>query len=150
MSILNRFKSKKEQEVAQKAPTAVSVSDVQPEIGEKASGKKATKEQSKKEKKGKIVRSLTTRVILSPLITEKAARLGTLQTYVFEVARFATRVEVAKAFKDLYGVQPTRVNIVNLRAEPVRFGRIQGKRAAWKKAMVTVPKGKEIQVYEGI
>ena len=148
MSLLNRFKSKKEQEVAQKAPT---VAEVTQTSGEKEVKKVAKeKKEPKKEKKAKNVRSATTQVILSPLITEKAARLGALQTYVFHVARFATRVEVAKAFKDLYGVQPTRVNIVNMRAEPVRFGRIQGKRAAWKKAMVTVPKGKEIQVYEGV
>lgn len=143
MSILNRFKSKKEQEVAQKAPTA----DV---AVQKPVEKESKKTVEKKQKKGKMVRPLTTRVILAPLVTEKAARLGSLQTYVFQVARSATRVEIAKAFKDLYGVQPTRVNVVNLRAEPVHFGRIFGKRAAWKKAMVTVPKGKEIQIYEGV
>lgn len=148
MSILNRFKSRKEQEVTQKAPI---VSDVAQTSEEKAVKKTTTpKKEAKKERKARDVRSATTRVILSPLITEKAARLGVLHTYVFQVARGATRVEIAKAFKDLYGVQPTRVNVVNLRAEPVHFGRIFGKRAAWKKAMVTVPKGKEIQVYEGV
>lgn len=143
MSILNRFKSKKEQEVAQKVPTAVDAPQKSVEKSEK-------KGVEKKQKKGKQVRPLTTRVIITPLVTEKAARLGALQTYVFQVARSATRVEIAKAFKDLYGVQPTRVNVVNMRAEPVHFGRIFGKRTAWKKAMVTVPKGKEIQVYEGV
>ncbi|MEK7665648.1 MAG: 50S ribosomal protein L23 [Patescibacteria group bacterium] len=144
MNILNRFKSKKEQEVEQKGSTVADVS-----VQEK---KEETKKvvPKKESKKIKLVREATTSVILQPLVTEKAARLSTLNTYVFRINRRATRVQVMEAFTDLYGVQPIRVNIINHRAEPVRFGRLTGKQTAWKKAMVTLPKGKKVQIYEGI
>ena len=86
-----------------------------------------------KEKQVKLVRHETTRVILAPVVTEKAAHLTAKGTYVFRVASQATRVQVASAFKELYGVQPTKVNIIVARAETVRFGRSLGRTKAWKK-----------------
>lgn len=145
MGLLDRFKNKKEQELTSDAPKQVEVAKPKAVKGEK-------KAEEKKEapKASKVLRHETTRVIITPVITEKAAHLSESNTYVFKVQVKATRVQVASAFKELYGVQPARVNIVNMRAEPVRFGRSKGKEKSWKKAYVTTPKGKSIQVYEGI
>ncbi len=143
MSLLNRFKGKKELEVTQKA------SVVEAPVEKKATSEKVIEKKTTK-KKTRVVRTATTQIILEPLVTEKAARLGALNTYVFRVACGSTRVQILEAFTDLYGVRPRRVNVANHRAEPVRFGRKFGKQAAWKKALITLPKGKEIQIYEGV
>ena len=142
MGLLDRFKNKKEVELKQGAVPVVSAS-------KKEEKEKPVKVESK-EKQVKLVRHETTRVILAPVVTEKAAHLTAKGTYVFRVASQATRVQVASAFKELYGVQPTKVNIIVARAETVRFGRSLGRTKAWKKAYVQVPAGKQIQVYEAV
>ncbi len=147
MGLLDRFKGKKEKELA----TSDAPKQVEAVKKTKTEGPKdvAKKDVVKKETR-KAVRAETARVIIAPLVTEKAAHLVAARTYVFRVDTRATRVQVASAFKELYGIVPTRVNIVNSRRESVRFGRSMGKQKAIKKAMITVPKGKEIQIYEGI
>ena len=50
----------------------------------------------------------------------------------------------------MYGITPVSVNIQNVRGKRVRFGRVRGKRKDWKKAIVTLPEGKTINVYDGV
>ncbi|MEK7105549.1 MAG: 50S ribosomal protein L23 [Patescibacteria group bacterium] len=146
MALLDRFKKKKEVEMS--GAEAKVASDVKKPESKKADVKK--KEEKAEPKKTKVVRGETTRVIMAPVVSEKAAHLAAKNTYVFRVHPSANRVQVAQAFKELYNIQPTSVNVVNLRREPVRFGRHFGKQKAWKKAMITLPKGKSIQIYEGV
>ena len=89
-------------------------------------------------------------IIVRPLVTEKAARLASVGKYVFEVVKDAGRVEVQQSIAQIYGVRPVAVNIQNYRGKRVRFGRRFGQRKAWKKAIVTLPKGEKIDVYEGV
>lgn len=90
------------------------------------------------------------RILLRPLVSEKAAQAGVHHQYVFVVANTATKIDVRRAILDTYGIRPTRVNIVRVRGKQVRYGRSQGTTKAWKKAIVTLPKDKKIQVYEGV
>jgi len=90
------------------------------------------------------------RVLLKPLITEKAADLGAENKYVFAVASDANKIEITKAIDEVYGVKPVRVNIIKNQGKKVRYGRTFGKRKDWKKAIITLPKGKTIKVYEGV
>lgn len=151
MKLLDRFKKKKEQEVGGASKEAPKASVAREESKPKATKEKKEKEtKEKKEKVTKVMRAETTKVILAPVVTEKSARMASANTYVFEVDLHATKGQVRTAFKELYGMRPVRVNVIVMRAEPVRFGRRIGKRRAWKKAFVTVPKGKQIQVYEGV
>src|SRR3989344_1672742 len=83
-------------------------------------------------------------VLLKPLVTEKATDLGKLNQYVFAVAKDANKISVAKAVWQLYGVKPIRVNLLNQRGKAVSRGRISGRRRDWKKAVVTLPAGKQI------
>lgn len=145
MGLLDRFKNKKEIELKQGAAPVVSARALPKLDKSEGESKKETKE-----KPVKLVRHETTQVILAPVVTEKAAHLTEKGTYVFRVAYRATRIQVASAFKELYGVQPTKVNIVVARAKKVRFGRSLGREKAWKKAYVQVPAGKQIQVYEAV
>lgn len=89
-------------------------------------------------------------VLVKPLITEKASLLASLNKYVFMVKKDTNKVEIMKAIKEVYGVNPTTVNVIRMEGKDVRYGRYAGKRSDWKKAIVTLPKGKTIQVYEGV
>lgn len=90
------------------------------------------------------------RVLVKPLVTEKGANFATENKYLFEVACDTNKVEVKKAIEEVYGIMPTSVNIMNVLGKTKRFGRIKGKRKDWKKAIVTLPEGKTINVYEGV
>lgn len=89
-------------------------------------------------------------VLVRPLVTEKGTDLNVLGKYLFEVSESANKIEVAKAVEALYGVKPVKVNIVNIEGKVKNYGRRQGKRKDWKKAVVSLPKGKTIDVYEGV
>lgn len=90
------------------------------------------------------------KVLVKPLVTEKVSNLGVLNKYIFAVALSANKIEVAKAIKEIYGVKPVGVNIINMQGKKARYGRISGRRKDWKKAIVTLPKGETIKVYEGV
>jgi large subunit ribosomal protein L23 len=89
-------------------------------------------------------------VLVQPLITEKSAIRESFGTYTFMVALAATKLSVKQAVKDVYGVMPSDVRIMNVEGKRVRTGRNLGKRRDWKKAIVTLPKGKTIHIHEGV
>ncbi len=97
-----------------------------------------------------VKKGIAYKVLVRPLITEKATEMAVLGKYVFEVAKDTNKVEVAKAIEEVYGIKPSSVNIVKMLGKKVRRGKITGKRKDWKKAIVTLPKGKTIEVYEGV
>ena len=107
-------------------------------------------------KAGKAVTGATTkinnayRVLVRPLITEKATNLGAQDKYVFVVSRAANKIEVAKAVQAAYGVKPLRVNLVNVMGKKVSRGKVRGQRSDWRKAIVTLAKGETIKIYEGV
>jgi large subunit ribosomal protein L23 len=90
------------------------------------------------------------RVIVKPLITEKAAVAQSLNKYSFIVNRRATKTEIKRAVKEIYGILPTGVNISNIEGKRKFSGRVSGRRQDYKKAMVTLPKGQSITIHEGV
>lgn len=90
------------------------------------------------------------RVLVKPLVTEKATDLSATNKYVFVVTRAANKIEVAKAVYAVYGVKPVSVNIISMKGKVVTRGRIKGQRKDWKKAIVTLKKGDSIKIYEGV
>jgi large subunit ribosomal protein L23 len=109
-------------------------------------------EKGKEDKGEKQVRKFGNayKVLLKPLITEKAAHLGTENKYVFHVAAYANKIEISKAITEVYGIKPVSINIVRMKGKNVTYARIKGKRKDWKKAMIMLPKGKTINIYEGV
>lgn len=89
-------------------------------------------------------------VIVKPLISEKSASLAGANQYVFVVRKGVNRIQVRSAIKQMYGVSPVSVNIMNVLGKKVGFSQRMGKRSDWKKAIVTLPKGQTINVYEGV
>jgi len=90
------------------------------------------------------------KIIMKPLVTEKVSSLGALNKYVFAVAKNANKIEVAKAIKEVYGIKPIGVNVIRMSGKKARYGRISGRRKDWKKAIITLPKGQTIKIYEGV
>ncbi len=90
------------------------------------------------------------RILIKPLVTEKVSTLGAENKYVFQVAKNVNKIEVTKAVTEVYGIKPISVNMINAKGKKVRYGRISGRRKNWKKAIVTLPEGKSINVYEGV
>jgi large subunit ribosomal protein L23 len=106
--------------------------------------------QSAKDVVKKSVHGNAYKIIMKPLVTEKVSGLGALNKYVFAVAKNANKIEVAKAIKEVYGIKPIGVNVIRMSGKKARYGRISGKRKDWKKAIVTLPKGQTIKIYEGV
>ena len=84
-------------------------------------------------------------VILRPYMSEKAS-IGTEKRleYVFEVLKSATKPDVKSAVEMLFKTKVESVRIVNVKTKPRRFGQIQGKSKAWKKAYVKLAAGQAI------
>lgn len=92
--------------------------------------------------------ALASKILVRPVITEKATALGQNNKYVFEVAPGANKAEIKKAIEEVYGVRPVKINIVPVRGKEVRYGRARGKTKAWKKAIITLKEGERIELYE--
>lgn len=87
-------------------------------------------------------------VLVRPRITEKAANMTTSNVYVFEVAKSATKKDIAAAVKEFYKVTPEKVNVVNTKGAPVRLRRKRGfgAKPSTRKAYVFLKKGDSIQL----
>ncbi len=118
---------------------------IQPSSEPKAAPVKAKESKSQKPLKSDTKNAY--KVLLKPLITEKATSTG---TYYFAVAGRTNKQEIKKAIKALYGVDPVRVNIVNFGGKAVRWGRQSGQTKAWKKAIIYLKAGQTIEVFEGV
>lgn len=88
-----------------------------------------------------------TDIIRRPLINEKATRLLELSKYTFEVCTDANKYEVRAAIELLFDVKVTKVNTHTLPPGSRRIGRFPGKRAQYKRAIVTLADGYEINLF---
>lgn len=89
------------------------------------------------------------KVIVRPLITEQGAVMRELNNeYAFQVAPEANKLEVKSAVEQYFGVKVTQVRTMNYRGKVKRMGRFSGKRADWKKAVVTLAEGETIDLFE--
>lgn len=139
--------SKKKQETKKKVDTqSAQVSDAK-KTGTKDlyEGDKAKKQEKKEKKYGNAYK-----ILVKPLVTEKGSVMNEENKYIFEVAKIANKIEIAKAIVEVYGIKPASVNIIKIQGKKTRYGKIAGKRKDWKKAIVTLPKGESIKVYEGV
>ena len=88
--------------------------------------------------------------ILSPVITEKATLLSEQNKVVFQVARDATKIEIAAAVEELFKVQVVKVNTLNTKGKTKRFRGHLGRRSDVKKAIVTLQEGQTIDITTGL
>lgn len=86
-------------------------------------------------------------IIRRPLITEKAQALKAEANKVaFEVKKSATKADIKHAVEAAFDVTVTGVATLNFRGKTKRVGRNMGQRQDWKKAIVTLKEGDEIDV----
>ena len=84
-------------------------------------------------------------VILAPHVSEKTALAAEMEgRHTFRVANDASKFEVRKAIEKLFEVDVKSVQIVNVRGKTKRFGAAEGKRSDWKKAIVRLAEGQDI------
>lgn len=88
-------------------------------------------------------------VIKRPIaLTEKAAELKEQGQVVFEVSLKANKIQIRDAVEEMFGVTVTSVNTLVQRGKPKRMGRGTALRRNWKKAVVTLQKGDDIQFFD--
>ena len=89
-------------------------------------------------------------VIKRPVITEKSTEMsGDLNHYVFEVDMRANKIQIADAIVRIFNVDVMKVRTLVMPPKRGRRGRaFYIRRSAWKKAIVTVPAGQRIAIFE--
>ena len=89
-------------------------------------------------------------IILSPVITEKATRLTEVNQVVFRVALGATKPKIAKAVAELFKVKVKDVNTVKVKGKTKTARGRPYKRSDYKKAIVTLEEGQQIDITTGL
>ena len=91
-------------------------------------------------------------IVIRPIITERSMASVADKKYVFEVAKDAGKIEIKNAVEQIFGVKVAKVNTINVSGKAKRMGhRPAGRRANWKKAMVTLTAdSKTIEFFEGM
>ncbi len=90
-------------------------------------------------------------VILKPIISERSMDLAPSKKYTFKVATDANKTEIKLAVEEVFGVEVKKINVINMDGKLKRMGRTQGRRAAYKKAIVTLTDdSKEIEFFQNL
>ena len=94
-------------------------------------------------------------IIKRPIITEKSMKVeldregNEIKKYTFEVPKTVNKLEIKYAVEEVFGVKVAKVNTMNFDGKLKRMGRYEGRRAAWKKAIVTLAKdSKTIEFFD--
>ena len=94
-------------------------------------------------------------IIKRPIITEKSMKVeldrdgNEIKKYTFEVPKTVNKLEIKYAVEEVFGVKVAKVNTMNYDGKLKRMGRYEGRRAAWKKAIVTLKKdSKTIEFFD--
>ena len=91
-------------------------------------------------------------IIRRPVITEQSMADVADKKYVFMVAGAANTTEIKAAVELAFGVKVAKVNTIRMQGKVKRTGAYPaGKRAAYKKAVVTLTAdSKSIELFEGM
>jgi len=88
--------------------------------------------------------------ILSPLVTEKSTNLSEINKVVFKVNSLADKKSIKKSIEKIFKVNVIKINIIN-KQRRIKIAR--GKKAkvrGYKKAIITLKKGQNIDLTTGI
>ena len=84
-------------------------------------------------------------VLVAPIISEKATRIGEkLNQVLFKVLRDATKPEIKAAVELMFKVEVAEVNTTIQKGKVKKFGRSIGRRDHVKKAFVSLKPGQEL------
>jgi len=97
-------------------------------------------------------------ILKSPVVTEKSVILKedstdentdrkAGQVLTFKVDKKATKPAIKAAIEEIFSVKVASVRTIQYDGKLKRRGRIEGRRASWKKAYVTLKKGEPMVDY---
>ena len=86
-------------------------------------------------------------VIIRPVVSERSYDLMAEGKYTFEVAAKAPKEEIAAAVEKLFNVHVKKVNTMWVKPKNKRVRYVTGKTRTWKKAIVTLAEGEQIEVF---
>jgi large subunit ribosomal protein L23 len=86
-------------------------------------------------------------IIIRPIVSEKSYSMIADNKYTFEVAKKATKPQIAKAVTEIFSVTVTSVNTMNVNGKPRRVRYQKGLTRSWKKAIVTLKEGDTIEMF---
>jgi large subunit ribosomal protein L23 len=94
-------------------------------------------------------------ILISPLITEKMTNISAESgKYGFLVNPKANKIQIAKAVEEKFNVHVVDVKTINhngkLKTQFRKSGRFTGKTAKFKKAIITLKKGEQIELFEAV
>ncbi len=89
-------------------------------------------------------------IIVSPVITEKATMASEANQVIFKVAPDATKPKIKEAVEKLFDVKVKAVNTLIRKGKTKRFRGIAGRQSDFKKAIVTLEDGHQIDVTTGL
>mgnify|MGYP001115836098 CR=1 FL=1 len=88
--------------------------------------------------------------IISPLVTEKSTNISEQNKIIFKVNSKANKKNLKLNIKKIFKVNVTKINIINKKS---RFKTTRGKKVkvkGFKKAIITLKKGQNIDLTTGI
>lgn len=90
-------------------------------------------------------------IIVRPIVTEASMDIMADKKYTFVVDKKSNKTEIKNAVEKIFGVKVASVNTMNMLGKKKRMGTSLGKKADWKKAIITLTKeSKTIEFFEGI
>ena len=145
MGFFKKMKIKKDDERKSDDEQSKNLEVVDKKEDKEVSVKKTVVKKAKRNVTGKTIHVLT-----RPLISEKAAIAEATGVYTFVIKKDVSKIDIKNAIKEIYGVEPKKVRVINVEGKVKRSGRSQGRRTDWKKAVITLPKGQSISIHEGV
>ena len=88
-------------------------------------------------------------ILISPVVSEKAYGLLDQNKYTFIVSPGAYKTQIKIAVEEVFGVKVTSVNTMNREGKRVRTRSGFGRKAATKRAIVSVAAGDRIDIFGG-
>ncbi len=90
-------------------------------------------------------------IIRRPVITEKTMTAMAENKYTFIVQINANKSQIKRAVEEVFGVKVANVQTIRTMGKTKRMGVHVGKRADYKKAIITLAEGsKSIEFFEGL
>ena len=88
-------------------------------------------------------------IIVEPVVSEKSYALMAEGKYTFRVNDRAHKTQISHAIEEIFGVDVVAVRTSRVRSKPKRRGVHRGRTRAWKKAIVELAPGDQIELFEG-
>ncbi|TMM25126.1 MAG: 50S ribosomal protein L23 [Actinobacteria bacterium] len=88
-------------------------------------------------------------ILLAPVVTEKSYELIDQRKYSFRIHPDAHKTQVRQAVEELFEVHVESVNILKVQPKPKRRGLRRGVKPGWKKAVVQIREGEQIEIFQG-